>query len=46
MKVAPIMALTDTAIRNAKSGEKPKKMFDERGLFLLDQPSGEGNCGV
>lgn len=34
------MALTDTAIRNAKPGEKPKKMFDERGLFLLVQPSG------
>lgn len=34
------MALTDTAIRNAKPGNKPKKMFDERGLFLLIQPSG------
>lgn len=34
------MALTDTAIRNAKPSEKPKKMFDERGLFLLVQPSG------
>mgnify|MGYP000686983879 CR=1 FL=1 len=34
------MALTDTAIRNAKPGEKPRKMFDERGLFLLVQPSG------
>lgn len=34
------MALTDTAIKNAKPGEKPKKMFDERGLFLLVQPSG------
>ena len=40
MKVAPIMALTDTAIRNVKPGEKPKKIFDERGLFLLVQPSG------
>ena len=34
------MALTDTAIRNAKLGEKPKKLYDERGLFLLVQPSG------
>lgn len=34
------MALTDTAIRNAKPGTKPKKIFDERGLFLLVQPSG------
>ena len=34
------MALTDTAIRNAKPGDKPKKLFDERGLFLLVQPSG------
>ena len=34
------MALTDTAIRNAKPGPKPKKIFDERGLFLLVQPSG------
>lgn len=34
------MALTDTAIRNAKPSAKPKKMFDERGLFLLVQPSG------
>ena len=34
------MALTDTVIRNAKPGPKPKKIFDERGLFLLVQPSG------
>tara|TARA_B100001179_G_scaffold180151_1_gene135504 strand:+ start:8222 stop:9457 length:1236 start_codon:yes stop_codon:yes gene_type:complete len=34
------MALTDTAIRTAKPGDKPKKLFDERGLFLLVQPSG------
>ncbi|HSS45844.1 MAG TPA: Arm DNA-binding domain-containing protein, partial [Burkholderiales bacterium] len=34
------MPLTDTAIRNAKPGEKPVKMFDERGLFLLVIPSG------
>ena len=34
------MSLTDTAIRNAKPGAKPTKMFDERGLFLLVTPSG------
>ena len=34
------MPLTDTAIRNAKPGEKPAKMFDERGLFLLVTPTG------
>lgn len=34
------MALTDTSIRNAKPGPKPIKLFDERGLFLLVQPSG------
>lgn len=33
------MPLNDTAIRNAKPGEKPTKMFDERGLFLLVTPS-------
>ena len=34
------MALTDTAVRNAKPGAKPAKMFDERGLFLFITPSG------
>ena len=34
------MALSDTTIRSAKPSEKPKKLFDERGLFLLVQPSG------
>ena len=34
------MHLTDIAIRKAKPGEKPVKMFDERGLFLLITPSG------
>ncbi len=34
------MHLTDTAIRKAKPGEKPFKMFDERGLFLLVAPLG------
>ena len=34
------MPLTDTAIRNAKSGEKPIKLFDERGLYLEIAPTG------
>jgi integrase len=34
------MPLTDTAIRNAKPGAKPAKMFDERGLFLIVTPTG------
>lgn len=34
------MPLTDTAIRNAKSADRPAKLFDERGLFLIVTPSG------
>lgn len=34
------MALTDTAIRNAKPGAKPVKLFDAAGLYLLVQPTG------
>lgn len=34
------MALTDIAIRGAKHGPKPIKLADEKGLFLLLQPSG------
>lgn len=34
------MALTDVAIRNAKPREKPYKLGDSLGLFLLVQPSG------
>lgn len=34
------MALTDTAVRNAKPKDKPYKLGDSRGLFLLVQPSG------
>jgi integrase len=37
--VAP-MPLSDIAIRAAKPGPKPIKLSDERGLFLLVQPSG------
>ncbi len=34
------MALTDTAIRAAKPAEKPRKLFDGGGLFLLVAPTG------
>jgi integrase len=34
------MSLTDTAIRNAKPRQKPYKLSDGGGLFLLMQPSG------
>jgi hypothetical protein len=34
------MPLTDTAIRNAKSGEKPLKLADQKGLYLLIGPAG------
>jgi hypothetical protein len=33
------MPLTDTAIRNVKPGEKPVKLFDGGGLYLLVQPN-------
>ena len=34
------MPLTDTAVRRAKVSEKPYKLFDSGGLFLLVSPSG------
>jgi integrase len=34
------MPLSDPAIRAAKPQEKPYKLFDERGLFLLIKPNG------
>lgn len=34
------MALTDTALRNAKPKEKPYKLYDEKGLFLIVNPNG------
>lgn len=34
------MALTDTAVRNAKPSEKPRKLTDGKGLFLLVHPNG------
>ena len=32
--------LTETAIRHTKPKEKPYKLFDERGLFMLLAPTG------
>jgi integrase len=34
------MSLTDTTIRNAKPSEKPIKLSDEKGLYLLVTPAG------
>jgi integrase len=34
------MPLTDTSVRTAKPAEKPFKLSDEKGLFLLVHPSG------
>jgi integrase len=34
------VTLTDTRIRNAKPEEKPKRLFDERGLYLEISPAG------
>ena len=34
------MALSDTAIRNAKPKDKPYKLTDEKGLYLLVHPNG------
>ncbi len=34
------MLLTDTAIRNAKPGEKPVRLFDGGGLYLEVSPAG------
>ena len=34
------MPLTDTAVRNAKSSDKPVKLFDAGGLYLEVAPSG------
>lgn len=34
------MPLTDTAIRTAKPGDKARKLSDERGLYLLVNPTG------
>lgn len=34
------MPLTDTAIKNAKASERPTKLFDSGGMYLLVSPSG------
>ena len=34
------MALSDTALRNAKPTEKPYKLYDERGLYVIVNPNG------
>ena len=34
------MPLTNTAIRNAKSCKKTRKLYDERGLYLEVSPNG------
>lgn len=34
------MALTDTALRNAKPADKPYKLYDEKGLYLIVNPNG------
>lgn len=34
------MALSDTAIRTAKACDKPRKFADEKGMYLLVQPTG------
>lgn len=34
------MPLTDATIRNAKPGDKSKKLFDSGGLYLEVAPSG------
>ena len=36
----PQMALSDTAIRNAKPASKAFKLYDESGLFVLINPNG------
>ena len=35
------MALTDVQIRNTKPRQKPYKLFDGDGLFLLISPNGK-----
>ncbi len=35
-----LMALSHTAIQTAKPKEKPYKLYDEKGLFILVTPNG------
>jgi hypothetical protein len=39
-KVDTVMPLSDTAIKNAKPKDKPYKLTDEKGMFLLVNPNG------
>jgi hypothetical protein len=34
------VSLTETAVRNAKSREKPYKLSDEKGLYVQVNPNG------
>ena len=34
------MNLTDTAVRHSKGGERPRKLADGKGLYLLVMPDG------
>jgi len=34
------MKLTDIAVRNARPGERPQKLFDGDGLYLRISPTG------
>ena len=36
------MKLTDTAVRNARPGDRPKKLFDGDGLYCSSQQPGIG----
>ena len=38
--VAPKMALTDSIVRNARAGDKTRKIFDCRGLYIEIAPNG------
>ena len=39
-RVAPKMPLTEIAIRKARAGAKPARLFDGGGLYLEISPSG------
>jgi Arm DNA-binding domain len=39
-KMYPHMPLTTVAVRNSKPANKPKKLADEKGMFLLIHPNG------
>ncbi|MEZ7978313.1 MAG: Arm DNA-binding domain-containing protein [Myxococcota bacterium] len=34
------MPLSDLKVRNEKSGTKARKVYDDRGLYLLAEPNG------